>query len=582
MGTDPTVCDELCGDGLRVGDELTARYCDDRDNHNGDGCSDVCAVEFGFDCTGTPSLCEEDCGDGHVVGVEVCDGANLDGFTDCTDLGYAAPGTLACLPDCSDYDTAGCAPICGNGHVEPGEGCDDGDTTGGDGCSNACAVETGWQCAGAPSVCSPICGNNLIHGAEQCDGTELNGVDCTDYDYHNAVGLLCLADCSGFNPAGCSSSCGNVVEPGEGCDQGNVIAGDGCSATCSIEANWSCTATLGTTSVCSCLNNEACPVGRRCDTGTGACYGVNGDNCSGVYPAVAVTNGHNAVYDNTHLATAITGYMVNSTLVPVNGPDMFFSISVPNGQFLVVEVTENTFDASIALLSACPATNPVTPTRFANRNGAGAMEQLHFQSPSNGTYYIVVQGMTALDEGSFRLKVYQSTLTAFGKNERLIINEFMPNPTGADGYREWIEIKSFSDTRNFNLRDDKININGTSYTINEDVIIRYGQLLMLAGSTDSTQNGGLDTVVWAWGAANVIPDAAGTLSILVSNNDVCDEVTYSASWPIAEGASVSLDPDHGVNVNAKTLNDTATNWCSANDDGTPPDMTPWDFNDQCP
>lgn len=43
---------------------------------------------------------------------------------------------------------------CGNGVEEAGEACDDGNTANGDGCSNACAVESGWNCnTEEPSVC---------------------------------------------------------------------------------------------------------------------------------------------------------------------------------------------------------------------------------------------------------------------------------------------------------------------------------------------------------------------------------------------------------------------------------------------
>ncbi|MEW5305376.1 MAG: hypothetical protein WDW36_007919 [Sanguina aurantia] len=42
---------------------------------------------------------------------------------------------------------------CGNRVVEGLEECDDGDNSGGDGCSASCKVESGYTCAGNPSVC---------------------------------------------------------------------------------------------------------------------------------------------------------------------------------------------------------------------------------------------------------------------------------------------------------------------------------------------------------------------------------------------------------------------------------------------
>lgn len=43
---------------------------------------------------------------------------------------------------------------CGNGILEPGEECDDGGLTNGDGCSSECKVQPGWECtATSPSRC---------------------------------------------------------------------------------------------------------------------------------------------------------------------------------------------------------------------------------------------------------------------------------------------------------------------------------------------------------------------------------------------------------------------------------------------
>lgn len=47
--------------------------------------------------------------------------------------------------------------MCGNGSLEEGEDCDDGNTADADGCSSGCAVETDWACfEDQPSVCGRI------------------------------------------------------------------------------------------------------------------------------------------------------------------------------------------------------------------------------------------------------------------------------------------------------------------------------------------------------------------------------------------------------------------------------------------
>ena len=39
--------------------------------------------------------------------------------------------------------------VCGNGVLDSGEACEDGNTTNGDGCDDTCAIESGWDCTEA-------------------------------------------------------------------------------------------------------------------------------------------------------------------------------------------------------------------------------------------------------------------------------------------------------------------------------------------------------------------------------------------------------------------------------------------------
>ena len=92
-------------------------------------------------------------------------------------------------------------PLCGNGAIDPGEGCDDGNLVSGDGCSAGCRDED----------VPPVCGDNACNGSEICS--------------------TCNEDCGA-----CPPECGNnVEETGEACDDGNTEDGDGCSATCEVE-----------------------------------------------------------------------------------------------------------------------------------------------------------------------------------------------------------------------------------------------------------------------------------------------------------------------------------------------------------
>ena len=51
-------------------------------------------------------------------------------------------------PICRDASgkTQACATSCGNGNIETGEDCDDGNRVGGDGCSSTCKIESGFSC----------------------------------------------------------------------------------------------------------------------------------------------------------------------------------------------------------------------------------------------------------------------------------------------------------------------------------------------------------------------------------------------------------------------------------------------------
>lgn len=54
---------------------------------------------------------------------------------------------------------------CGNGVVDAGETCDDMNVADGDGCSSACAIESGYTCSGAPSACILLAPNASCAGA---------------------------------------------------------------------------------------------------------------------------------------------------------------------------------------------------------------------------------------------------------------------------------------------------------------------------------------------------------------------------------------------------------------------------------
>jgi len=132
--------------------------------------------------------------------------------------------------------------VCGNGAVEGGETCDDGDATDAGTCNASC---TGLTSCGDGVQQTPN-GNGF---SEQCDGggeTAACNANCTesicgDSELNTTAGEEC-DDGNTTNGDGCDSSCqseavcgNNLVEVGETCDDGNTSDGDGCDSSCISE-----------------------------------------------------------------------------------------------------------------------------------------------------------------------------------------------------------------------------------------------------------------------------------------------------------------------------------------------------------
>ena len=220
----------VCGNGVVEEDELC-----DGDDFGGKTCSDYTGYEHGElvcnpDCKLEVSKCHT-CGNGLIEGTEECDGDNLGGTT-CAGLGAEEGGELLCKTDCT-FDKSGCVGLCGNEVIEDeyGEMCDGSDLGGMDctslgynGGTLACLADcTGFD----TSNCGANCGNGVIDEGEVCDGEDLAGETCETLDY-NGGALACLADCTGFDTSSCGIYCGNeMIDEGEVCD-GDELAGDTC------------------------------------------------------------------------------------------------------------------------------------------------------------------------------------------------------------------------------------------------------------------------------------------------------------------------------------------------------------------
>ena len=193
-----------CGDGELSGDE----ECDDGNTDDLDGCDANCMSEYCGDGIVQPEL-DEECDTGGVA------------VWECEDLPGRPIGVQRCTGECI-LDTLLCPDIaaCGNGDIDLGEACDDGNTADGDGCSSDCRSE--------------YCGDGVLADFEACDGENLGGFDCSDFGF--VAGEVICQGCS-IDYAGCySPACGDgEVTDGEECDDGNRESGDGCSRRCEVD-----------------------------------------------------------------------------------------------------------------------------------------------------------------------------------------------------------------------------------------------------------------------------------------------------------------------------------------------------------
>src|SRR5690606_18379177 len=185
-----------------------------------------------------PSICvQETCGDGIRTPGEECDDnnpGNNDGCTSCIiDAGWACP-----------VEGEDCVEKCGDSFQVGDEECDDGNRTNGDGCSGGCLLEPGSNCSAAatppatPSASSwadAVCGDGTLDPRAGCDEGDVVGGDGCGPTCQNEPVIT-----PGPNPTVSGLDCGDGIITYVGgvleeCDDGNLSDGDGCSSSCEIE-----------------------------------------------------------------------------------------------------------------------------------------------------------------------------------------------------------------------------------------------------------------------------------------------------------------------------------------------------------
>jgi cysteine-rich repeat protein len=216
----------------------------------GDFCaSGCCSAGRCLATSGPCSSVPADCGNGVLSAEETCDDGNTTGGDGCSaDCSTVEPGWQCRVPGRK------CTPLCGDSVLIGSETCDDGNTTSGDGCSSTCQLEPGAVCEAPGKACARSqCGDGKVEAGEICDcGNDPSNlpVGCKSinglfYGDGQGCSMTCTRepncrDEAGLNRA-CDTICGDGhLDPGEECDDGNQTSRDGCSSTCAQEAGFTC------------------------------------------------------------------------------------------------------------------------------------------------------------------------------------------------------------------------------------------------------------------------------------------------------------------------------------------------------
>ncbi|MEK6840441.1 MAG: myxococcus cysteine-rich repeat containing protein [Nanoarchaeota archaeon] len=141
----------------------------------GDGCGGSCAPG----CNSSTEFCDAvgQCISNTCTPVSNPCGTMVCGTATNGTCGQVSCGT--CSGGLSCNASGQCVGNCGNGAIETGETCDDGDAASGDGCSSTCQIESGWSCTGQPSQCyivnsCPSYCTSLSYGSGFCTNSAGN------------------------------------------------------------------------------------------------------------------------------------------------------------------------------------------------------------------------------------------------------------------------------------------------------------------------------------------------------------------------------------------------------------------------
>lgn len=167
--------------------------------------------------------------------------------------GFLAFGVAALAGGC-DTTSAGCVDdCCGDGIIDTGEDCDDGNLRSGDGCSPTCT----WEQCDAPACVNRMSGDSFCDG-DQTVGCDMDGRHCM---------LATTVDCDAGGQV-CEDTGGAALCEDPTCDDPECVGSTDGATFCQADVAVTCDISMSGCLIATTLDCNA--NGEACDDGDGA------------------------------------------------------------------------------------------------------------------------------------------------------------------------------------------------------------------------------------------------------------------------------------------------------------------------